>query len=1070
MRRHHFLLTTAILAVLNMLHVAQTWSACRGPEETRASLQFTRSPPKKLSPQLSLVTTSPKLMASSAARFYADAAMVNAAVAYRGEWLRGDQEKTHVASADGRDLRPLSDARAWMCTSAGGGLFESEATNVRFSPSRHAMRKLVVGHSTFALPTELCRQPVRTLDLRGGPLLWSHLLTPGYDAGCQHGLQHTPFTSVEIPNHHHDAPASSVAQCFSLCMAFRSCTAFSLIVPNGRGGGQQCQLFRCLLDRPSSHHQRSPQYMEWTPTVPFNSNSAVASNTHNNNVSQQNNDDDRFGVLHMIMDMRRLVLDPSWFRDSVHNNGDDGSSSSIAAHTSDPFASTSNKSDVAALDTSMLLILRSFGGLVWNLEQFDMPFLPAAQVVALDSVYGDVRSDFFGTVDFRVVAIDRTMHSNIIAEASLAEMNDARFSPQIDDRSDDIVCTRWQRSRLPLHEPCEGVTTLMNLLLPMTSGRAQVGGHVLRNVESFVGSTLCILAEVIVTSAPKAPQVDASVGAFAMKSVRLHRLTPIDSASGELPMYLSPYREEPVRVVHGSHCGNRDNISNDNNNNSSTVWWCLQGTLVLSASPPSENTTTSVSIPDVQWGSNIVLMMRLLPHSEGHHTSRQRATITNTTTTLEMVDSFYAKVGPFGTALFTDVMFHAASFGESFASSISSTSPVTVVAEAYLYHDGPLLKFTPSGPMLASWGMTLTELPPGYQLLDDTSAKSQILPLSAGHLAAASATPTTTPILISIAVHACPECLVQLLANIRLYAMPCAVVVHIAPTSSGGTMTATEVALSIAKEARTTSFPSQMPVYLNNRRIVTVNSQMYLHLVHLRNAAYMIHDHPIILWSHMVWMQSNERLLKGGIGDYVKKFDISVPRVVSQPHLASTVRFHQLNPRYYTLREMFNIAQSHRSLTQLRDTHRRSLLNSLTRFASPSPLSPPVFPVSMNRMFSPQAVFCEGIYFNRSIAAFLSDLVESTIDTDIQSSSDALYAAVEYVSSILLEFAIAHFNIDNERVGQRTSLLAWTRRDFFVTADDVHMIRKRQGHPPFSAKRFIRTAPAVINSSSLPLY
>lgn len=124
----------------------------------------------------------------------------------------------------------------------------------------------------------------------------------------------------------------------------------------------------------------------------------------------------------------------------------------------------------------------------------------------------------------------------------------------------------------------------------------------------------------------------------------------------------------------------------------------------------------------------------------------------------------------------------------------------------------------------------------------------------------------------------------------------------------------------------------------------------------------------------------------------------------------------------------------------------------------------------MNRMFSPQAVFCEGIYFNRSIAAFLSDLVESTIDTDIQSSSDALYAAVEYVSSILLEFAIAHFNIDNERVGQRTSLLAWSRRDFFVTADDVHMIRKRQGHPPFSAKRFIRTAPAVINSSSLPLY
>ncbi|CUG90426.1 membrane-associated protein, putative [Bodo saltans] len=1017
-----------------------------------------------------------------------DAAMVDAAVTFREQWHLEDQKKSHVLVRTKR-RNATGGPHAWMCTTAGGGIFEDEATSPRFIASRRIMRRgIVVGYSTFVLPTELCRRPVPTIDLRGGPIRWTEILNDDVEGACAHGLEREPIASVALQYNDEVQQNNSAAKCFAMCMAFRSCTGFSVVLletKRGEVAHRHCQLFRCFYYR-TPIQLVSSMKMEWTPKTSVN---------NNNESTSSHQTKEHFEILHMILHKRRFVFDMQWFYDGSSNhsssNHDTLLGGSVVSHDEraslvgqDVHSRHRARNDDDDDDgAKVLVVFRSFGGFVWNLETFDVPFPSNAQVIALDAVYGDVRSDIDATVQLEVVAIDRYALSvqRFSAEEALHVgeelLQSDRFSPIVDDRSDDTICSLWRRSRLLLPmEVFHGAATVASIPLSMISGRARLGGHVLSNMEPFIGSTLCIYAELHYASTvtPDKKKLRGPLSqAFAMKSVRLHRLLKMSSFGGdELPMYLTPYRSLHASVVAGVDCGGADTDG---------TLWCLRGTLLLSSSPPPPPTAinasmslSSISLEGADWGSTCVLSLAVVASEApagGHHETFC------CNVTLDVVEGFYTKFGPFGEALFTNILFRATSLAAQnlmSAAAVAASSTIMIVAKAHLYQEGALLKSIPSGPLMALWNTTLT---PG-----DYPRRQ---PINSANPPTASL-PSPAPILISLAVHECPDCLVQLLANIRLHAMPCAVVVHISAASNGATMTTKMAEAAILAEAELArSYHNisgnhniaHMPVFINRHQMVIGGAGEHLHLVNFRNVAFMLHSHPHVEWSHVVWMQSNERLLKKGIGSYVRQFDMSVPRVAVHTELAGIAHFHQPLPRYYSLREMLSAAQQHRStvLIQLRDATRRGLMSNtlahpLTSSSSSSSSSSSrsrQSPLFMHRIFSPQNILSEGVFLNRSIAAYLSDISEATIDTDTQHSGDSKYIAHEYVTTILLEHAIDHFHLTTSRIGQRTSVLAWGRTNYFVTAEDIDMIRNSAG-PPFSAKRFHHHSPAIINHSFAP--
>lgn len=991
-----------------------------------------------------------------------------------------------------------SGPRAWMCTAA-GSVFED--VPARFHPSPQALQSCVVGYTTFSLPKELCRRPVITLAVQG-KLVWPQL---GADDSCIFGVDREPIASIMLLGEHTQDSEEGVmrrlGQCFTFCMSFRSCSAFTVEQVGGDNGGDiqnavvmRCSVFRCLPHGTPRATMRERQLTQTT----------VSSAGHVNE-------------LFLIMHERRMILEPSWFRDEDHPPLD----SSTRLY---------GREQATGNGDGFLLLLRSFGGLVWFVDDFDVALPSEAQVVVLDGTYADVRNDVDGTVELRVIAIPHP--ASLSGDVSRSDELQRRWGDP-DDISDTLRCRMWREvgkkdQRAPHVRAGRTLgSELFRTALPLVGGRARLNSLKIRNVRPFLGSTLCIVAEMVDVVSTAAGTANVPLqGVFAIKAVRLH--------APSTGVQLLPTTGNRLTIVEGHKCGaERETIG----------VWCIQDSLRAvmttadavvqdagvgagdaAAAAYDETTTTTgggSSSHRNAWGAVCFLKARIITTPPPSEQTKKGTTTSNNSNGsrvvssssshpavigIELLDGWYTKFGPFGDATFEGVLFRLTSSRRTFdaaalnqtdneavgdvlhtfpATQIGNAEPLVLQFDLFM-HDDPHALRNPATPV-ATWSTTLERFPSTASSNENDRGLDGAKEVDA----AVGSVPATTPVLISIAVHECAECLVPLLANIRTYASPCMVVLHLSPPSSGGTIDTTQAQKYIILEARLFSerqmqsnasdppmrlaVESMMKVFINSKRTTSSSPGLNLHVVHIRNAAFMLHHHPDTKWSHIVWVQSNERFLKHGLVTYVQRFESSVPRVTS-PRAGITF-LHSPGARFITVRELLSTATHYRSsqLMQLRDGNRRATVGCAESLYNDHlqklPRTTLPFRPTARRLFFSQNIFSEGIFFNRDIAQQLIQLLEAAFDDYDSALGDPFYISHEYTSALLLYFVSATSNHNvapppapAREFGQRTSYLGWLRTDYFVTLADIQFMRRSPLLPPFSAKRFPRDAPQQITN------
>jgi hypothetical protein len=139
------------------------------------------------------------------------------------------------------------------------------------------------------------------------------------------------------------------------------------------------------------------------------------------------------------------------------------------------------------------------------------------------------------------------------------------------------------------------------------------------------------------------------------------------------------------------------------------------------------------------------------------------------------------------------------------------------------------------------------------------------------------------PVLFSVAVHECMTCIRELLTSLAAFASPCVVVMHI---SESWALSESETAELLGMRGE-----PQLPkmVFVNTN--VVKDTQEFLHKAHLSNTAFMLRVHPSVQWSHVVFFSSNELLVRRGIVEYMRMYDLS--RAIPSPASSFVFAHHE---------------------------------------------------------------------------------------------------------------------------------------------------------------------------------
>jgi hypothetical protein len=325
-----------------------------------------------------------------------------------------------------------------------------------------------------------------------------------------------------------------------------------------------------------------------------------------------------------------------------------------------------------------------------------------------------------------------------------------------------------------------------------------------------------------------------------------------------------------------------------------------------------------------------------------------------------------------------------------------------------------------------------------------------------GHLVATSSQSSGTnvvPILLSITAHRCMTCLMSLLENIAAFVYPCVIVLHINPDAWVPTLEETNQLTAIRAHWSTRI----LGVYVNHRPVAHETS-LYLHFAHFANVAYMRDAHVSVAWSHVVFVQQNERFVKRGVVEYVRQFDASVD-VPTQAGGVTFGHYTEFPARVYrSVDDMFHTARdvpSDRTFDTLFEE--TSTTSVMQRLSGNRELAYPAGPILVEGTFFSYALAMEVVL----AAGFLP--LRPPSRRELEKGQCPSEIVSEYALSMILRLMCHRPEV---RCGERVSVLMWsnTFRNisgvlgphlfYEVMESDVSRARCSPIGPPFAMKRF----------------
>lgn len=347
------------------------------------------------------------------------------------------------------------------------------------------------------------------------------------------------------------------------------------------------------------------------------------------------------------------------------------------------------------------------------------------------------------------------------------------------------------------------------------------------------------------------------------------------------------------------------------------------------------------------------------------------------------------------------------------------------------------------------------------------------------NVSAGSSDAAAVPLLISITAHRCVPCILDLLDNIAVFAFPAIVVLHINPDL--WVPTSEEVRVLTTIRPQWSSGARILAVHVNGHSLAHEVS-LFLDFAHYSNVAFMRDYHPREQWSHVLFVQQNERFVKRGVVDYIRQFDASLP-VPTQAGGITFGHFSEFPQRVFvTVDDMFHVARHvpfDRSFDSIfEETSTLSLMRQLTGKHDDSSMSYPTSPILV-----------EGSYFSHALAMEVA-LAAGFVPRRPPPSREE-FEREQCPSEIVSEYSLSMVLREvckrpRTRCGERVSVLMWSdtfrelmsrrgellpsneedekdpRIRYGVTAADVRRARCSPIGPPFAMKRFRENSAADV--------
>ena len=290
------------------------------------------------------------------------------------------------------------------------------------------------------------------------------------------------------------------------------------------------------------------------------------------------------------------------------------------------------------------------------------------------------------------------------------------------------------------------------------------------------------------------------------------------------------------------------------------------------------------------------------------------------------------------------------------------------------------------------------------------------------------------PILVSLPVHECAQCIESQLRNMKHYLWPSIIVLHVAPSF-----------VTFDPGNATRSLNASHPfVIINPSRIATL-SGLHVLFTHLHNLRYVLHSLPHLGWSHVLFCASNEMFVRHGAVDYIRSHDavwMAPPEqdagFVYQQFLDRSHGFNAFTFKY--TEEMSTDIQFSKNWPfapddlLLRD---RALANLMQRASCDR------YPTSV--------VFMEGSFFLRSI---VNELLQKTNLITTKWCEDPIpYPTSEvYIAALMPDLCSRY------KCGYRISTMVWRRENppWTATVEDVLSVACSPFAVPFALKRIPR--------------
>ena len=308
--------------------------------------------------------------------------------------------------------------------------------------------------------------------------------------------------------------------------------------------------------------------------------------------------------------------------------------------------------------------------------------------------------------------------------------------------------------------------------------------------------------------------------------------------------------------------------------------------------------------------------------------------------------------------------------------------------------------------------------------------------------------PQPLPILLSMTVHESPEALRDTLHNIHNFVPDSIILLHVSLSSS-------LLLPDMVSNFYDTISSSKHQVLVNPSRFACNKYGQFQG--HLSNLRYMTMVRPDVLFSHIVFLQSNEVFVKRGLEHYVRQFDLSCGRLPDSSaggflNLHAFIDFsfrpvHWIHPEDHGRFKFKNLWDA--NLPYLQDFTLALILRQQNISLVPH-----------------RQIYLEGAFFNLSIALELLEILKPLWEQDGQAYCISTRVALSELVYGLLQRITKTVKVEeggkkdlSPRCGDPVTTMLWnsgTTPPWVGTINDVRWVRCSPFSAPFGFKRVPR--------------